>query len=327
MYKKRDIKTAYYLRMLLVVCCIINCILSLSQESQKTTFHCYLNHGSGYYTDPKISIEEVTANGATYQIIVAARNTGKKIEQYFRHSDSSFLFLQFDSTEKLIKQGLLASYYTGIIDTVVIQIPDIGKDPDGTLGLMKDTAFIEAIHLYKKTGIWQEKDSLGNFWRGSFLNGKREGKWERALPYYSPDYPTLATLTSNFHPFDFRNFKEGKEQPMVEFIELWPYIEGKWYIQNKDTDVLYLTTNESKINDDSTIVWHFTSKSRITLKCPPKQKHIKPFTYLLSCNWKQENNKLLVELCDHVKTFELVDFTPTYMILKPLPDSQLKIRF
>ncbi len=327
MRKKPDLKTTYFLRLLLLISGTIVFLTAFSQENQQRTFRCYLNMHDDYWNNPEIEINETKFVLTTYQIIIIDKNTGKKKEQYFRHSDSSLLFIQFDSVENLVKYGLLSSYNTGASDTLRIAIADVEKDIDGTLGLFKDIVLVEEIFCYEQTGEWREKDSAGSFWKGTYFHGQKEGKWERALPYYSPDYPTLATLSSTFHPFEVRTFKNGKKQPPTRPIKLWPTIKGKWHynlFKSQDSTIWYFSKEISAAGNHSRSDWDFIKQSTVKVNCIRKGKF---HTSLNPVSWQQTESTLTINYPQGKMAFEIIDFTPTYLILRRLPNSQPKLGF
>lgn len=108
----------------------------------------------------------------------SVRKNDKLIAEYFRHNDTSYLFVKYDSLGNRMQRGLI-EFCNEVFDSATVQIPDFILDPNGSKGLFKDTTVYESS--YRKNGIWWEKDSIGMIWKGEYKNGLRGGKWQEGI--------------------------------------------------------------------------------------------------------------------------------------------------
>lgn len=135
--------------------------------------------------DSNFSIETIRFFGTKdyapidYQYII--RKKQNTVAEYFRHDDSSFLFVEFDSINRLTQRGPI-KICSDIFNYETIQIPDVDKDPNLKKGLFKDTVI--ANISFRKNKRWKETDTSGKVWIGEYVNGKREGIWNSGVAFF-----------------------------------------------------------------------------------------------------------------------------------------------
>jgi len=181
---------------------------------------------SGYNVETK----EFRANSEyeiPYQYII--RKNNKVIAEYFRHDDSSYLFVRYDTLHNRVQRGLIKICSdTFKIDTVTVQIPVSNTDFGTSKEVFKDSILYDYYLSYRKSGIWKETDSLGMIWKGEYKNGLREGEWKEGF-YLGDQYGVgMTRMYDYFRSLITHFFKVGVEIPLYKDTLFWPLIRGSW---------------------------------------------------------------------------------------------------
>jgi hypothetical protein len=141
----------------------------------------------------------------------SVKNKNKLFAEYFRHNNTAYLFVKYDSLGNRVQRGLI-KFCNEVFDSTTVQIPDFILDPDGNKGVFKDTSLYE--NSYRKNGIWWEKDSVGMVWRGKYINGIREGVWEKGTLICCNEMPEKINnaLFDLFRPIKRYIYEKGVEK-------------------------------------------------------------------------------------------------------------------
>lgn len=242
----------------------------------------------------------------------SVKKKDKLIAEYFRHNDTSFLFVKFDTSGSRLQRGLI-KYCNEIFDSAVVQIPDLDKDPNGSKQVFKDTTIYD--NSYRKEGIWWEKDSLGMIWKGEYKKGLREGKWREGIEVCCNETSnrTNDVLFDLLRPYITHLFVKGKEIPLYKDSTFWPKIRGNWYYHHdlKPNRMVF-----EKIEESNDLV--FINHNKASIKKSVCNKFGFTKTESSFIKWSQKEDILAFFIEEKNVQFCVVRLDDFYMILQPV---------
>lgn len=237
--------------------------------------------------------------------------------EFIRESDSTFRFFSYHPTgkEKLTGIALIDPKW---FDSLVIQIPDFSKDPDGAIGTMKDTV----INEYHLRGIeyWWEHDSTGKYSAGCYGENGKTGYWFSGFYLRNRDY-----YGSWFVNTKKERYSQGKpvHNSVVEFDRVsWPEIKGKWmYNHNYSDDSIYLFNREIPVS---------TRSSSITFISETHYKSIRPGHHggiPYTEEWWTKGDRLFLKSKGNTTQYRIISFIGNQLVLELIrertPDPRL----
>ncbi len=154
-------------------------------------------------------VTNTSFRGLPYVISVKEKSTAKVIEEYYRYDDSNFLYVRYNTTGLKIQVGFL-KLSNEVADSFLIQMPDLEKDEDMSKGILKDTIVYQ--YKYVKYGLWKEVDKTDSTWKGNYVNGLREGEWEKGIYSYDSQVPEVQNeVWDYFRSVSTHFFRKGVE--------------------------------------------------------------------------------------------------------------------
>ena len=218
------------------------------------------------------------------------------VSEYFRHDDTSYLFVRYDTSGRRLQRGLI-KLCNEVFDSTVFQIPDYKSDSDGSKGLTKDSLFYSTS--YRKNGIWWEKDSTGMIWKGLYKNGIRDGEWKEGTQVCCNEMPERLNDISYdlLRPFIKHFYKDDIEIEQYKDSLFWPRLKGGWVQQGRlnPTTVFW-------IRDEKRPGIKFKSENFITIsRLPLNAMRLKKYNAREKVNAVWRKNGDLIEITENDK--------------------------
>lgn len=244
-----------------------------------------------------------------YQYIV--RKNQRIIAEYFRHDDSSYLYVEHDSIGREKQKGILKILYV-VYSYDTLWMPDVEKDPGLKKGILKDT--ITANISYRKCGRWKELDNYGNLWKGEYNKGKREGIWEEGFYFYDPHMPAINAefMYDNFRPLSKHIFENGNKIEKIKDTAFWPEIKGKWFatLTSIDSNTYLLSRNEL-----GKIYFNFETTTLFT-SIRPSSKPVMHSLEKYNAIWKQDGDLIIISEEGSTKILQVLSISNNQMIVR-----------
>jgi hypothetical protein len=160
-------------------------------------------------------------------------------EEFIRYSDTSFLYIQYDSLNRVIGEGLLAMNRNKSTSDVEI-MPDLDKDPTMEKGIMKEG--IGYTYAADKILYWIETDKFRVTAQGMYVHGERDGIWEKGYYMYPGWVEKVFVIT------DILRYSEGKEEPGYRpdysLQTIWSTLKGEWWFDISSVNEQYMLTKK-----------------------------------------------------------------------------------
>jgi hypothetical protein len=129
---------------------------------------------------PNYDVTQLYWQKAQYEVAVYKKNKPILLERYLRKDDSTYLYLQYNANGDMTMAGTLKFTFI-VTDSFIIAIPDLKKDPDMSLGIIKDTVITNYAVIVVKDKNWIECTQSDSAMEGNYRLGKKEGVWKYGI--------------------------------------------------------------------------------------------------------------------------------------------------
>jgi hypothetical protein len=239
------------------------------------------------------------------------RKQSKLIAEYFRHDDTSYLFISYDMLGRRKQRGLIR-LCNEAFDSTIIQVPDFGLDPTFSKGVTKDSLLFE--NSYRKNGLWWEKDSSNNIWKGFYKNGLKEGIWkEGTLVCCNETAENINdALYDLFKPRAIHIYKNGIEQFDNEGKSFWPQISGNWYHESL-IDSNILITRKSSFGRP---LFCFETATKFSSYRKPKKPRFSDDMEKYTASWNQHGDTINIKENGNTQILQVLGISDKELIIK-----------
>ncbi|MFT3703386.1 MAG: hypothetical protein QM802_13500 [Agriterribacter sp.] len=169
------------------------------------------------------------------------KKTVSSYEEFIRYTDSSYVYVKYDSVGKVISKGLLTSNRKNFIADTILT-PDTKKDPTMAKGIMKN--IVLRSYPLDKALYWMETDSNENVFHGVYLNGKRNGIWKQGHNQY-PTQSNEIFIIDTILKYN-NGIQDVRYQPDYSIKTLWPILKGRWWYSMSSVDEQYILTQKKE---------------------------------------------------------------------------------
>lgn len=249
-----------------------------------------------------------------YQYIVLINN--KVAAEYFRHDDSSYLFVRYDTVHQIMQRGLIKLCNdTFATNKYTLQVPVWNADIGTSKELLKDTTIYDSLLSYRRTGLWKETDSLGMIWKGKYKNGLKEGLWKTGTLVCCNEMSDNVNdaLYDLFRPRSIHIFKRGIEQFNSKFEPFWPQIKGSWYQKNLlDSNIIIA----SKSLNYSRPLFSFETPIKFSSYRKPKKAKFSDDIENYNAFWTQEGNVIKIVENSRIEILQVLSISDDELVLK-----------
>ncbi len=273
---------------LLMIC--IGPILTFAQNANKLFYgngDTFIAIGS---TNDSTYMEPTSFYGQSVRWAIKSKSKGSVQEEFIRYNDSSFIYLQYDSSGYKTMEGLLALNRNRVLyDTILV--PDLAKDPDLSKGIMMQEYL--ANYPFEKTGYWTEQkgDSVS---QGVYGNGKRQGIWKhgryrfvQTFGFVNRDIFVPESLSNYTDTSVIENFIQDISSPAMQRL-----LSQNWRLNDRNSS--YSSRHYIRTDDADARIWDQGNA---------------PFRYLVNG---------IVELKGSNHRFKVVYISDTELYLQPL---------
>ncbi len=269
----------------------------------------------GYYSNDSQALfilkDPITSKLLIYR--VNNSSTNRTSYEFIRKSDSSFMYMEFDSISNPIAYGTMMIDRKNFKSSAHV-LPDWKKDPDGSKGIMKDT--IIYTHFLRKQEFWQETDSLGNIWTGEYQYGKRTGPWIKGRYL-----PVAGKSTLKY----FRILRLEYKENIPDFISAYYFdsitpskMKGLWVYDLSNSSTWAHVFNKDSVHLANEEFLNFTTEKIYQYNClRDKPKHSFDYT-VCSGEWWLDHNRLYLKRGSELLKFEITTITDRRFALKPI---------
>lgn len=207
--------------------------MSLGQNADKLFYGNESAYLDIYWFDSLVNVTSTDFYGKTIRFIIKPKSSNRVQEEFIRYNDTSFIYLQYDSSGKNITKGLLSLNKNRVrYDTILV--PDLTKDPDLSKGIMKEEYL--SYCFFDKTGYWREHKGHDTASQGLYVKGKRQGIWKNGRDILQQTFGfdryifVVDDLTNYTDTGTTMHFKQDLSDPVLQKL-----LAQKWDMNERNS--------------------------------------------------------------------------------------------